>query len=54
MYIVSDYQRTNFVGKVRLELTYCEVHYDALLTQVGFTDPCRYFPIIRILFTKFD
>ena len=34
------------VGEVRLELTYREGQYGDLLTRVGFTDQCRYSPII--------
>ena len=34
------------VGEVRLELTYREGQYGYLLTRVGFTDQCRYSPII--------
>ena len=36
------------VGEVRLELTYCEVQYGDLVTQVGFTDQCRYSPIVLL------
>ena len=32
----------HFVRVVGLEPTYCEVHYDNLLKQIGFTDRCRY------------
>ncbi len=34
------------VGEVRLELTYWKVHYDNLLTQITFTEWCRYSPIV--------
>ena len=42
------------VGEVRLELTYCEVQYGDLLTQVGFTDQCRYSPIIIVGPPRFE
>lgn len=32
------------MGRVGLEPTYCKVHYDDLLMQIGFTDQCRYLP----------
>ena len=38
----------HIVGEVRLELTYCEVQYGDLVTQVGFTDQCRYSPIVLL------
>ena len=34
------------MGEVRLELTYREGQYGYLVTRVGFTDQCRYSPMI--------